>query len=49
MGAPESAQNAKCGPIQTQHDLPHLLYKTPICGFLVVLQGFPFTGVQLFR
>ena len=25
MGAPESAQNSKCGSIQPQHDLPHLL------------------------
>ena len=25
MGAPESAQNSRCGRIQTQHDFPHLL------------------------
>ena len=25
MGAPESAQNNRCVPIQTQHDFPHLL------------------------
>ena len=25
MGAPESAQNNKCRPTQTQHDFPHLL------------------------
>ena len=24
MGVPESAQNSKCGSIQTQHDFPHL-------------------------
>ena len=25
MGAPESAQNSKCGHIQTQHDFPNAL------------------------
>ena len=30
MGAPESAQNSKCGSIQTQHDFPHLLCEREI-------------------
>ena len=27
MGAANSAQNNKCGSIQTQHEFPHLLYE----------------------
>ena len=33
MGAPESAQNNKCGPVQTQYDFPH-----PLCEGEMFLQ-----------
>ena len=39
MGAPESAQNSKCGSIQTQHDFPHLLCEREIIFFSLFDNG----------